>query len=152
MSGTPSNPCYLSRECIKFTSCRQGTYKPPRYDPLENFKYTAQNMALWVSMLNTVNTNFLINSSEYNLMIIPWTHSIKENRDFFIQTLGLGIYHEFIFSIWISEKQWSPIGDWPLGEPMSGWRPTIRGRPSCHRLDLTVFRKSRQKKPSLKHM
>ena len=98
-----------------------------------------------MSIFNTTENTFLI-SLIILLMIIQWTHSIKENRDFFIQTLELGKYHEFIFSVWISEEQSSPIGDWPLGEPISSWHTTIEGQRSFHRLDLNVFWKSRQKK------
>ena len=49
------------------------------------------------------------------------TDEYKFKAHFFhFKTLGLGIYHELFFSVWISKKQWSLIGDWPLGEPMSG--------------------------------
>ena len=52
------------------------------------------------------------------LMVMLWA-SILNKTDIFFTSRD--------FCVWISEKHWSPHGDWPLGEPLADWRRPMRG-------------------------
>ena len=93
-------------------------------------KTSTQNIIYIYFELNTAQNIFKYNtvSNYYKL----------KSRFLHLKTLSRHL-EWVIFFIWISEKQWSLNGDWPLGKTMAGWRRPMRGAASLSPFRLDCF-------------
>ena len=94
---------------------------------------------LRTSTQNIIYIYFELNAAQ-NIFKYNSVSNYYKLKSRFLHLKTLSRHLEWVtFCIWISEKQWSLNGDWPLGKTMAGWRRPMRGAASLSPFRLDCF-------------